>query len=64
MNIKRIFGSLLIMLGTASIIYTALLFINNQGGDKNIRTISMYGIFGLLFFLSGLSFFRDTNDES
>jgi hypothetical protein len=64
MNIKRIFGALLTLLGTGSIIYAALLFINNNGGNKNIRTLVIYGIIGLLFFLAGLSLIRTTKDES
>jgi heme O synthase-like polyprenyltransferase len=64
MNIKRIFGAILTMLGTGSIIYAALLFINNQGGNKNMRSLIIYSIIGLLFFLAGLSLIRTTKDEA
>ncbi len=64
MNLKRIFGALLTLVGTGSIIYAAILFINNQGGNKNLRSLAIYSIIGLLFFLTGLSLIRTTKDES
>jgi hypothetical protein len=64
MNLKRIFGALLTLLGTGGIIYAATLFIDYQGGNKNMRSLAIYGIIGLLFFLAGLSLIRTTKDES
>lgn len=64
MNLKRIFGALLTLLGTGGIIYAAILFVNSASGNKNIRTLAIYGIIGLLFFLSGLNLIRGTKDET
>ncbi len=64
MNIKRIFGSLLTLLGILAIIYAAFQYMDFQGGNKNLRSLAIYGIVGLLFFLAGLSLIRTTKDES
>lgn len=64
MNIKRIFGALLTLMGTASIIYAALLFVNTNGGNHDVKAVIIYGIIGLLFFLAGISLVRTTQDES
>ena len=64
MNIKRIFGALLTLLGIAGLIYTAILFANTSGGMRDIKGLIIYGILGLLFFISGISLVRTTKDES
>ncbi|HEY6062916.1 MAG TPA: hypothetical protein VIV35_04875 [Chitinophagaceae bacterium] len=64
MNIKRIFGALLTILGIAGLIYAAVVFVNNSGGTRNIKTLVIYGILGLIFFIAGISLVRATKDES
>ncbi len=64
MNIKRIFGALLTILGTAGLIYGAVLFINTPGGTRDIKALAIYGILGLIFFIAGISLIRTTKDES
>jgi len=64
MNIKRIFGALLTVLGIAGLIYAAVMFINNSDGTRNIKTVAICGILGLIFFISGISLVRTTKDES
>ena len=64
MNIKRIFGSILTVLGICGLIYTAVLFVNTQGGNKDVRALVMYGILGLVFFIAGIGLIRTTKDES
>lgn len=64
MNIKRIFGTILTILGIGGIIYASLLFINNQGGNKETRSLIIYAIIGLLFFMTGLGLIRTIKDES
>lgn len=64
MNIKRIFGALLTVLGIAGLIYAAVVFVNTSGGTHNIKTLVIYGILGLLFFIAGISLVRTTKDES
>jgi uncharacterized membrane protein len=64
MNIKRIFGSLLTILGIAGLIYAAILFVNTTGGTRNIKSLAIYGILGLIFFIAGIGLVRNTKDES
>jgi len=64
MNIKRIFGALLTVLGIVGIIYAAILFVNNSGGTHNIKSLVIYGILGLIFFIAGTNLIRTTKDEA
>jgi hypothetical protein len=64
MNLKRIFGGLLTLLGIASLIYASVLFVHNSGGSRDIKSLIIYGILGFIFFLSGLSLVRTTKDEA
>ena len=50
MNMKRIFGWLLTVLGIIGLIYAEILFINNSNSKGNIKALIIYGIIGLLFF--------------
>jgi len=63
MNIKRIFGSILTILGIAGLVYGAILFVNNTGGSRDLRALIIYGILGVIFLTSGLSLVRTTKDE-
>ncbi len=63
MNIKRIFGSILTILGIVGLVYGAILFVNNTGGGRDLRALIIYGILGLIFLTSGLSLVRTTKDE-
>ena len=64
MNLKRIFGALLTLLGIGGLIYAAILFVNASGGTNDAKALIIYGILGLLFFISGISLVRTTKDES
>ena len=64
MNIKRVFGSILTVLGIVGLIYTAILFVNTTGGMRDVKALVIYGVLGLIFFLSGISLVRTTKDES
>ena len=64
MNLKRIFGALLTILGIGGLIYAAVLFVNNSGGTRDIKALVIYGILGLIFFIAGISLIRTTKDES
>jgi hypothetical protein len=63
MNIKRIFGALLSILGIGGLIYTAVLFVNSSS-ERNIKALIMYGILGLIFFMAGIGLVRTTKDEA
>ena len=64
MNLKRIFGAILTVLGIAGLIYTAVLFVNTAGGMRDVKALIIYGVLGFVFFISGISLIRSTKDES
>jgi len=64
MNLKRIFGGLLTLLGIAGLIYAAVLFVHTSGGIHDVKALSIYGILGIIFFISGISLIRTTKDEA
>jgi len=63
MNIKRVFGSLLTVLGIVGLVYVAVLFVNTSG-TRDIKALVIYSIVGLIFFVAGISLIRTTKDES
>jgi len=64
MNLKRTFGGVLTLLGICGLIYTAVLFMNTSGNNRDIRGIVIFGLLGMLFFGSGIQLVRNTKDES
>lgn len=64
MNLKRIFGALLTALGIGGLIYTAVVFTNTSGSESDIKQLIIYGVLGIVFFVSGISLVRTTKDES
>jgi len=64
MNLKRIFGALLTLLGIGGLIYTSIVFVNTSGGARDIRALIIYGVLGIIFFTAGISLVRTTKDES
>ena len=64
MNIKRIFGSILTILGIVSLLYAAYMFMNTSGGVQDIKALSIYGVLGMIFFIAGISLVRNTKDEA
>ncbi len=64
MNLKRIFGAILTVLGIAGLIYSATLFVNSSGSNSNVKALITYGILGLIFFTSGIGLVRSTADEA
>jgi uncharacterized membrane protein len=63
MNVKRIFGSTLTILGIIGLIYGAILFVSNSG-EQNVRALITYGVLGLIFLFSGLGLLKSTRDEA
>ena len=59
---KRIIGMILTLLGIAGLIAAAIYFVNTQGGVRNIKMIAVYGVLGLVFFLSGIGLIKGTKD--
>jgi hypothetical protein len=64
MNLKRIFGAVLTILGIGALIYAAVLFVNSGSLTDNLKSLIIYGALGLLFFISGISLVRTTKDEA
>lgn len=64
MNLKRIFGAVLTVLGIFGLIYAAILFVNGTDETNDIKALAIYGILGFVFFIAGISLVRTTKDES
>ena len=64
MNLKRLFGAILTLLGIGALIYAAVVFTDTSGSERDIKALIIYGILGSVFFLSGISLVRATKDES
>lgn len=64
MNLKRVFGVILTVLGIAGLIYAAMLFMDGEGTGKQIKALAVYGILGSIFFFTGIGLIRGTHDES
>jgi uncharacterized membrane protein len=63
MNLKRIFGGILTVLGIVGLIYAAITFVY-PSGSGDLKAPVIYGIVGLIFFISGISLIRTTKDEA
>jgi hypothetical protein len=57
MNIKRVFGAQLTILGIGGLIFTAVLFVNSNSTNN-------VGVLGLIFFILGIGLVRTTKDEA
>ncbi len=64
MNLKRIFGSLLTVLGIVGLIYAAYVFMNTGGKMQDIKALAIYGLLGLIFFVSGIGLIKQTKDAA
>jgi uncharacterized membrane protein len=64
MNVKRIFGIILTILGIAGLIYCATLFMNAQGTQRQVKSLIVYGILGAIFFFTGIGLIRGTKDDA
>ena len=64
MNVKRIFGTLLTLHGIIGLIYAAYVFATTGGQMRDVKSLIIYGILGVIFFLSGISLIRNTKDEA
>ena len=50
MNLKRFFGAVLTILGIVGLIYTAVIFADTSGETRDIKSLIIYGILGIVFF--------------
>ncbi|WP_340158412.1 hypothetical protein [uncultured Maribacter sp.] len=60
MDLKKIFGTVLTLLGIGGLVYTAILFANNSGTTKQLI---VYGVLGAIFFFSGIGLIRNTSQN-
>lgn len=63
MNLKRVFGAILTILGIIGLIYAAVIFLQGTGGGQ-YKYLIIYGILGAIFFFAGIGLIRTTKDES
>lgn len=61
MNVKRIFGTILTILGIIGLIYAGYGFTQH---DAQTRQLIVYGIIGVIFFFSGIGLVKNTKDEA
>lgn len=61
MNVKRIFGTILTILGIAGLIWAGIGFVNHS---VQVREMVVIGIIGIIFFVSGIGLVRNTKDEA
>ena len=59
MNLKRTFGAILTVLGIVGLIITGVGIVNHSIG---YTTLTVVGIIGIIFFFTGISLVRTTND--
>lgn len=63
MDIKRIFGAFLTLLGLSGLIYATIIFVNLSGSTHNIKEVVIYAVLGLIFFISGISLIQTIKDN-
>ena len=64
MNIKRVFGVILTVLGIAGLIYFAVLFMDSNGASQQIKSLIIYGLLGGIFFFTGINLIKTTHDDT
>ncbi|MET3112771.1 putative membrane protein [Pedobacter sp. CG_S7] len=61
MNVKRIFGTVLTILGIIGLIYAGIGFVNHTIQTRELVVLS---IIGIIFFVSGIGLIKNTKDEA
>ena len=61
MNVKRIFGTILTILGIIGLIYAGVGFVNHS---VQVREMIVIAVIGVIFFVSGIGLVRNTKDEA
>jgi hypothetical protein len=64
MNVKRVFGILLTVLGIIGLIYFAVIFLDASGTERQVKTLIVYGLLGAIFFFTGIGLIRNTRDDA
>ena len=58
MNIKAIFGSVLTVFGIGFLIYAAVLFVHKLSSSDDFKSLAIFLILGIVFFVAGISLVR------
>lgn len=61
MNLKRVFGGILTLLGIIGLIYTGISIIQH---GAHFTTLIVVGIISLLFFFAGINLIKTTADQT
>lgn len=61
MNLKRTFGGILTVLGIVGLIYAGIGIVNRSNGAT---TLIVIGVIAVMFFFTGISLIRTTNDAA
>lgn len=61
MNLKRIFGTILTVLGIIGLIYAAIGFVQSTEGYK---MLIVFAALGVVFFFTGIGLVRSTTDQA
>ncbi len=61
---KRVIGMLLTILGIAGLIASAYFFMRGGENTFAFKSIAMYGILGIVFFIAGVGLVRNTKDKA
>jgi uncharacterized membrane protein len=64
MNVKRLFGIILTVLGIAGLIYAAIVFMDANGGGRQVKSLIVYGLLGAIFFFTGIGLIKNTRDDA
>ncbi|ASV31844.1 hypothetical protein [Maribacter cobaltidurans] len=60
MDLKKLFGTILTLLGIGGLVYAAILFANSTGTTK---ALIVYAVLGGIFFFSGIGLIRTTKGK-
>jgi uncharacterized membrane protein len=61
MNLKRVFGTILTVLGIIGLIYAGIGFVQNSEGYKILIVVAVLGV---VFFFTGIGLVRNTTDQA
>lgn len=64
MNVKRVFGIILTVLGIAGLIYAAVVFMDTNGSGRQVKSLIVYGLLGAIFFFTGIGLIKNTRDDA
>ena len=64
MNVKRVFGIILTVLGIAGLIYAAVVFMDTNGSGRQVKSLIVYGLLGAVFFFTGIGLIKNTRDDA